>query len=106
MSIDLRLLVPDHIAVEWWLCTTVLPLNISWEFKDAMPPGHPCPLPVYGIMDEGAIAEDMYGNPITWLLCDEFLAAAPPLSQSRKNVGAISYLRTLPAEWPVVLFWL
>jgi len=57
--------------------------------------------------DEGPtlVNQDGMGNPLSYFLAGDFKGKKLPKNASPINRAAIAYLRELPKDFPVVLYW-
>jgi hypothetical protein len=55
----------------------------------------------------GEITQDPYGQPLTWLPAGELatLHDDETVQDNWLNQAAWAYLRQMPPDWPVVLYW-
>lgn len=114
MSLDLTLCPydwPGRIDWDFFLAYTRLRCGGASGFAERLERSGvtPHPLPPrsrfswYG--DEGLkdYTTDPYGTPLTYLTAAELLSVAPPENERGPSVWA--YLKALPPDTPVVLWW-
>jgi hypothetical protein len=125
VGLDLTLLPKRHPSInDWILCHDRLSLDSDYDLfarlghprfegEGRRVTPHPTPpewtkIQVYG--DDGieVMTTDAYGNPLTFLYAREFFdtGAWPWMTESSDwNVAVREFVRALPRETPVILWW-
>lgn len=51
------------------------------------------------------LVKDAYGEPLTWILASEFSKIKLPHDISQKNKAIFEFLKTLPKQCMIILYW-
>ena len=112
MGVDLRLIIVHDKNRRWWLANNTLGLDRDYTLQAYIKNAErPKPLPdsvtltVYG--DDGVYdaKEDPYGDSLTWIESKSFGAVPIVTEFSSWNSAVITFLKMLPRDTAVVLWW-
>lgn len=112
MGIDLRLIVVRDRDRTWWLERNTLDLDrdysLQQRIKDAETP-KPIPngttLSIYGDKGLYDATNDPYGDALTWIEAQAFGSISIVTEYSHWNSAVVTFLKMLPPNTAVVLWW-
>jgi len=119
MGLDLTVAPIQFHTMDWWLANNRLSFDRNYAlFSQIAPIGRgdgklvckPKPLPegkrLDWYADEGCkqVTEDPYGTPLTYVPAAEFRKVKPK-GTNDWNKAILAFLKTLPPDTPVVLWW-
>lgn len=113
MGIDLRLIIVRDRHREWWLERNTLDLDRDYalhhRIKEAETPKQLPQNVTLSVYDEErglcTTKDDSYGEPLTWIESKAFGSVPIVTEYSNWNRAVITFLKMLPRDIAVVLWW-
>ena len=116
MSVDLRLLPFDCDRGDWAYSPTILELGGSYDLHDKIKKLRSMPVPKdfnsfcgrdegYDGYCYGKTSETSYGEPLEWVLAGELCAIKLPKDAPYIERAIWAYLKHLPPQTKVALYW-
>ena len=111
MGLDLAVMPMRFKDMDWWLCTERLSCDRQHELFESiqMLPAKPIPAKKsVQVYDDDGIREvktDPYGSPLTYLTAGEMSKARLPKGLTDWNKGIMAFVKSIPSDTPVILWW-